>query len=118
MAKKLTYSKALPTEPGWYWVKGKSWGEESQSVQFVRWFGDQLAIGNNPIKDSDNQWAGPIPPPEKPKSVPLGDVRVGYYWKSIGTGKYYYKCGENVHRELGTAIVANFPPSKKVLIVC
>jgi hypothetical protein len=62
----MIWQNKLPTEPGWYWIKGPTSVEPY--IGYVRLYCNELAIGNSPIKGwkrmEQSMWAGPIPEPD------------------------------------------------------
>jgi hypothetical protein len=63
-----TWTKGLPTEPGYYWFRNALYREPEQVVH-VRIYVGKLAVGNSAIEGWDRMetadWAGPIPLPEE-----------------------------------------------------
>lgn len=117
--KKLVYKKELPEKPGWYWLRGRMLGEATESVVHVRFFGNELAVGNNPILGSPSymasEWAGPLPSPD-PKWIAFRDVPVGSYFESKD-GFYYYKSSSTEARPVELRTVHTPYPSMKCRLV-
>lgn len=59
----MKWRKQKPNKPGWYWMKRRVFGEESEvSVVKVRIYGKKLCIQNWELPN-DCLWAGPIREP-------------------------------------------------------
>jgi hypothetical protein len=64
----MVLRRFLPTEPGWYWRRSRDKHDfDEMEIVKVRWYGDQLAVGNCFLEGcltyEKSEWAGPIPFP-------------------------------------------------------
>ncbi len=63
---KMTWIRALPTEPGWYWIRRPNDVDEQPDIVRVRMYAGELAVGNSTFRnwrEDAYEWAGPIPQP-------------------------------------------------------
>ena len=58
----LYWTKKKPTQEGWYWIRKPRIYSEGPHIVYVRWYVNELCIGNWAIAE-DAEWAGPIPFP-------------------------------------------------------
>ncbi len=63
----LTWTKQVPVEPGWYWMRCNYGDEREPRIARVRDYAGDLAIGNSHLRGWTSleryEWAGPIPLP-------------------------------------------------------
>ena len=73
----LRYTKAKPTEKGYYWRKHKEAWYKPEVVQLFK-IADTLYLGNTPLGITlwqDYEWAGPLPEANEEESNSKGETR-------------------------------------------
>jgi len=64
----MTWTTTAPTQPGWYWWRNLRAKREAEII-YLRWYRDQLALGNFTLKGftllETGEWSGPIAEPEE-----------------------------------------------------